>query len=276
MNIIQEYYENYNFPASVKLLSLLNKDGHTFKKKDIDDFLIKQKEHELLKVKQVKKKQIGHITAFTFKENAQMDIYDISKYSKTNKNYKYLLVLIDVFTRKAFVRPLKNKSMEVVIMNLVDIFSDYLPHVITSDSDSTFLTKQMQDILVENNIYQDVVIARDDHRALGIIDRFALNIKTTLSKLFLRNNNTNWIDYISKIVDKYNNTPHSSIAELTPNDATDPKYQADLGMINSHKAKKIQVKSLFKEGDNVRIRIKETFRKGSEPKYSIKFILLKV
>ena len=132
----------------------------------------------------------------------------------------------------------------------------------------------MQDVLDENKIYHDVVIARDVNRALGIIDRFAININTTLSKLFLRNNNTNWIDYISKIVDKYNNTPHSSIAELTPNDATDPKYQADLGMINSHKAKKITVKSTFKEGDNVRIRIKETFRKGSEPKYSDKVYII--
>ena len=111
------------------------------------------------------------MTAFTYKENGQMDIYDISKYSKTNKNYKYLLVLMDVFTRKAFVRPSKNKSMEDVIMNLVDIFSDYLPHVITSDSDSTFLSKQMQDIFDKNNIYHDVVIARDDHRALEIINR---------------------------------------------------------------------------------------------------------
>ena len=55
MNIIQEYYENYNFPASEKLLRLLKKDGHYFKKKDIDEFLLQQKEHELLKVKQVKK-----------------------------------------------------------------------------------------------------------------------------------------------------------------------------------------------------------------------------
>jgi len=41
-------------------------------------------------------------------------------------------------------------------------------------------------------------------------------------------------------------------------------------MINSSKAKKIKVKSQYKEGDKVRIRIKETFRKGSEPRYSDK------
>jgi IS30 family transposase len=158
MNIVQEYYENYNFPGSEKLYRLLKKDGHNFKKKDIDDFLAKQKEHEMLKVKQVKKKQTGHITAFTYKENAQMDIFDISKYSKNNKNYKYLLVLIDVFTRKVFLRPLKNKNMDDVMNSLNDIFSEYIPHVITSDSDSSFMSNQLQALFDKNNIYHDVVI----------------------------------------------------------------------------------------------------------------------
>ena len=133
--------------------------------------------------------------------------------------------MIDVFTRQVFLRPLKNKNIDDVISNINDIFTDYLPRSISSDSDSTFMSKQVQELFDKNNIYHDVVIARDDHRALGIIDRFALTIKTTLSKLFLRNDNTNWIDYITKIVDKYNNTPHSSIANLTPKEATDPNIK---------------------------------------------------
>ena len=107
----------------------MKKDGHNFKKKDIDDFLAKQKEHEMLKVKQIKKKQTGHITAFTYKENAQMDIFDISKYSKNNKNYQYLLVSIDVFTRKVFLRPLKNKNMDDVTNSLNDIFFWIIYHM---------------------------------------------------------------------------------------------------------------------------------------------------
>ncbi len=54
-NIIKEYYEKYNFPASQKLYQLLKENGHDIKKKDIETFLSKQKEHEMLKVKQVKK-----------------------------------------------------------------------------------------------------------------------------------------------------------------------------------------------------------------------------
>ena len=46
MSIIQEYYENHNFPASEKLYRLLKKDGQNFKKKDIDDFLANQKDNK--------------------------------------------------------------------------------------------------------------------------------------------------------------------------------------------------------------------------------------
>ena len=46
------------------------------------------------------------------------------------------------------------------------------------------MSNQIQELFDDDNIYHDAVIARDDHRALGIIDRFALNIKTSLSKLF--------------------------------------------------------------------------------------------
>ena len=45
-------------------------------------------------------------------------------------------------------------------------------------------------------------------------------------------------------------------------------------MINSYKAKKLKVKSEFKEGDKVRVRIKETFRKGSEPRFSDKIYIV--
>ena len=64
---------------------------------------------------------------------------------------------------------------------------------VLSNQSKAFLKKQ---------IYHDVVIARDDNKALVINDTW--NIKTTLSKLFVRNNNTNWIGYTytNKIADK--------------------------------------------------------------------------
>ena len=95
-----------------------------------------------------------------------------------------------------------------------------------------------------------------------------------MSKLFIRNNNTNWINNIDDLVDNYDNTPHSGIENLTPNEATLEKYQSDLGMINGYKSKKIKIKSAFSEGDRVRIKINDIFKKGSEPRYSNKIYIV--
>ncbi len=125
-----------------------------------------------------------------------------------------------------------------------------------------------------NIVLHDVIIARDDHKVLGLIDRFALNIRTVLSKLFIRNNNTNWINNINELVDNYNNTPHSGIENLSPNEATLEKYQSDLATINGYKSRMVKVKSAFSEGDRVRIRIKDIFKKGSEPRYGNKIYIV--
>ena len=83
-----------------------------------------------------------------------------------------------------------------------------------------------------------------------------------MSKLFIRNNNTNWINNINELVDNYNNTPHSGIENLSPNEATQEKYQSDLATINGYKSRMVKLKSAFSEGDRVRIRIKDIFKKG--------------
>jgi hypothetical protein len=109
-NIIENIYLKNNLPGFENLYKLVKAAGHSeIKKNDIKFFLENQKEYELFKIKTKKKKKAGHITASYYKNIAQLDIYDLSKYAGSNKNYKYILALIDVFTRKAYVRPMKKK-----------------------------------------------------------------------------------------------------------------------------------------------------------------------
>lgn len=56
----------------------------------------------------------------------------------------------------------------------------------------------------------------------------------------------------------------------TPNEATKTKYQADLANINKMKVTNKTIKSEFEPMDNVRIKITDGFRKGTEPRYSDK------
>ncbi len=56
-----------------------------------------------------------------------------------------------------------------------------------------------------------------------VIDVFARNLKSVLSKAFLESKRTEWVSRLPKISEQYNNTPHTSLDNITPNDAiSDP------------------------------------------------------
>jgi hypothetical protein len=45
-----------------------------------------------------------------------------------------------------------------------------------------------------------------------------------LSKDFLENKDTEWVSILSKIIEQYNNTPHTALDNITPNQAiSDPE-----------------------------------------------------
>jgi transposase InsO family protein len=112
------------------------------------------------------KKREGHIIAITYKDNAQMDIYDLSKYKNYNKGFKYILTVIDVFSRKVFIEPMKNSIDVITALN--KILRRYNPYVLTTDTDKAFISKATQDEFIRHDIIHNTVIARDDQKALTI------------------------------------------------------------------------------------------------------------
>ena len=144
-------------------------------------------------------------------EICQIDIYDLSKYEASNKHFKYIFALIDVFTRRAFGVPMKTKNETDVINAFKTILKESgQPSVITSDSDSVFMGSKFQALLKNHNIILDNVIASNDHKALSLIDRFALTLKMIFSRIYLRYDSTNWTSHLKEVLDVYNNSPHSS------------------------------------------------------------------
>jgi hypothetical protein len=106
-SIIEKYYIKYNFPNQQKLYRIMRDDDIDITHKQIKDYLNEKIEAQLLKINKPMKKREGHIIAITYEDNAQMDIYDLSKYKNYNRGFKYILTVIDVFTRKAFEEPMK-------------------------------------------------------------------------------------------------------------------------------------------------------------------------
>lgn len=63
------------------------------------------------------------------------DLIDYRKYSRNNKGYKYILVVIDAFSRFAYTAPLKFKTAEDSAKALDSIFENFLHLPIMFSSD---------------------------------------------------------------------------------------------------------------------------------------------
>ena len=272
--LIKKYYEEYNFPKVDKLYKVMKLDGNDINKKDIQKFLDEQIENQLLKqVKKETTKKLGSIHAFSENQTWQVDIFFMTKYKKQNNGFSYILCAVDVFTRKAYAVGMKSKNADDCISAFKSIVSTAgVPFVITTDTDSTLTGNLFQEYLSNNNIAHNVVIL-NDHQSLGIIDRFARTLKSILNAYFIRNDDTNWIRILDKVIKQYNNTPHKSLNDIKPNDV-DKNNDIILG-INLWKSKQNKTISDLDVGDNVRLKISGVFKKGTEPSWSDEIYVVK-
>ena len=260
--IVDDVYEKYNYPSVDKLKKLLKIDGYDITAKEIKEILSKKQEVEQFKEVQKSKHKMGHITSVGPNLQIQADIYYMQKYHKSNRGYKYILACIDIFTRKLYCEPLRSKDVYDVIKAFDFIFKKLgYPFVLTSDSDSTFLSDECQAFFKKHNINHTTVPV-GDHASLGLIDRVARTLKTILHKKFMIHKSTNWIDALPTIVENYNNTPHVAIDDITPNKANTDENISKIIDINNEKRDVITTfKNEFEPGDKVRIRLEGYYKK---------------
>ena len=97
------------FPGKEKLYNIAHKANPDITRLQVQHYFDTDTASQLTKV-QKKQKATGHIVAYHVNELWQMDIFDLSRYQQENDGYRYLLVSVDVFSRKAFVAPIKEKN----------------------------------------------------------------------------------------------------------------------------------------------------------------------
>ena len=148
-----------------------------------------------------------------------IDLITMIKYSKQNKNYKYILTVIDFLSKYSWCYPLKTKKSEEIINSFKDIFkkSKRKPKLIQSDEGSEFTNNQTQTFFKNNNIKWYHTYNRDIK--CSICERYNRTILNKIYKNFTLNNNTIWINDLDKLVNEYNNSYHRSI-KMKPIDAS--------------------------------------------------------
>ncbi|XP_065651266.1 uncharacterized protein LOC136079455 [Hydra vulgaris] len=95
-------------------------------------------------------------------------------------------------------------------------------------------------------------------------------MKDKMFKYFSANSTRRYIDVLDEMVNKYNNTKHSSI-KMTPVEASDKKNENIVWLYLNGNARSEFVKPKFSTGDRVRITKKKgTFEKGYSSRWTEK------
>ena len=146
------------------------------------------------------------------------DLVEIQKFSKWNKGIKYLLTVIDVFSKYGWIVPLKDKKTESVSLTFDTLFKKCKrkPEMLWTDKGSEFISKHFKEFLKKNKIK---LYHTENEEKSSIFERWNKTMKDKMWKMFSANNSTVFWDKLDKLVDNYNNTYHSSI-EMTPTEAS--------------------------------------------------------
>ena len=254
---MNQLYIKYGFPSLSKFWEIVKDEGYKYK--DVKEFIEQQKEDQVHKL--VRKRK-GFITAFN--GDYMADLLDMSTYSGSNKGYKWILIIVNLFTRQGYAYPLKNKKPN----ELVKAFNLTNVKVLYTDNGNEF--KGAFGLMMKDNNIIHITNIVGDHKALGIIDNFSKRVKNALHKWFSHTGKTKWIDYIDIFIENYNKTPHSGILDLKPNDVMRRDNRYFIGTLNDNK-RKVNNKNFnrLSIGDTVRTKKRRRqFDKGYIPRWS--------
>ena len=130
------------------------------------------------------------------------------QYEKQNKGYKYLLTVIDVFSKFAWAIPLKAKTGKQMIELFQNIFKERKPKKIWTDAGKEFINKDFKKFLADNEIqlYQTY----NEGKAV-VIERFNRTLKEKMWRYFTETNSNKYLDILPKLLCDYNTTIYSTM-----------------------------------------------------------------
>ena len=158
-----------------------------------------------------------------FKDNIwAADLADMQLLSRYNKGIRFLLCVIDIFSKYAWVVPLKDKKGISIVKAFQSILkqANRKPNKIWVDKGSEFYNAYFKKWLQDNDI---VMYSTHNEGKSVVVERFIRTLKSKIYKYMTSISKNVYIDTLDDIVDEYNNTYHTTI-KMKP--AADVKYNA--------------------------------------------------
>jgi len=251
--IIEQLYLNPNFPSAYS--------GNLRK------FILEKESLSRHKnrVKIFKRRKIYVQGPFTL---LMSDTIHYRQYYKHNKGYRYILVVVDCFSRKNWCCPQKTVTARETASNLDKIISsmEFKPRQFCTDQGSEYDVRNpyIFRILVEK-FGMVLFNLKGPHKA-SIAERFIRTLKSRLERYFSEHNTFKWYDVLEQFSNNLNNTVHSTTG-VAPNNVNFENREQIYDRIYGSPAPPLSCR--YTAGDIVRIpEPKNIFTKGYKVNWS--------
>lgn len=139
-------------------------------------------------------------------DTMQADLIDMQEYEEDNQGYRYILIIIDIFSKKIFAEPLKRKTAEETTKAMKIIFDKVGQRIRNTHSDDgkEFFNNAMKRLFAQyGNINHYSTFSG---KKASIVERVIRTIKKKLYMNFNLRGSHEWHDILQDVINTYNNT----------------------------------------------------------------------
>lgn len=181
-------------------------------------------------------------------ERWQMDLVDMGDaMAWRNHGFRYILTVIDHYSKYAWAYPLKNKSAKTVSNNMEALLSVYKPKILQSDNGTEFKNEYF-DALSKQYSFQQLFSSAYHPQSQGLVERFNQTLKGLIHKYMTNAHTQVWAAVLPKLLENYNNSIHSTTG-FKPIDVFNNKVKS----MQKHRMLISEVKQSYKVNDIVRV-----------------------
>ena len=265
----------YTNPSGVGALSGINSlykaarsEGLAVTREAVRDFLARKKSYTLHKL-QDKKFKRRKTVARAPNIIGQSDLADLSLLSSSNDGIKYLVVLIDVFSRYLAVRGLRKKDGVSVARALEEMLDGPFHRIsrLQTDRGREYYNRNVSELLKRRKIVLYSTYSQETKAAIA--ERSIQTLKRRIFRYLTEHETQRYIDILPNLVQAYNNSRHSALkatpAEVHALSRDDKRVKALFNHLYKPTEDKKKSLHALQEGDTVRISLESRtglFAKG--------------
>ena len=258
-----------SFAGPTKVQQILKSHDYHPTLKSIKSWLQDQDAYSLLRPVKYRFKRRRIVTS-GIDDLWDADLADVSNLAQYNDQFKYWLVVIDVFSRMLWVVPVLSKHHTHMVQAFKTVFNSTprRPKHLRTDKGTEFTNRAVKKLLKDEQI--DAYTTKNETKA-NYAERVIRTLKGLVYRYFHHRQTYTYVDVLQQLVENYNNRPHRSLKGLSPSEITrgnEARVWKRMYVDTSNTNLK-RKKYTFSVGDQVRIsHLKYTFQRDYQQKWT--------